>query len=137
MKKRRNISVPVVAMADIAFLLLIFLMVTSLASPQKNIHLSLPKIITPEKIAMKNTENIFVDKEGKCFLEGKETTLENLEEKLYNIAMSNKNITIFLHADEDTDYAYVDKIVTRLYLNKLQKCVFVTKKTRQIEKNKL
>lgn len=126
-KKKRKIGIPVVAMSDIAFLLLIFLMVSSLSSPKKSMSVILPQVVSAEREKMKNSEDIFVTKEGKYFIGKKEVSGEELDSFIFNIS-GNKNMTVFIHGDEDTEYNSIDKIMRLLYKNRLQKCLFVTKK---------
>lgn len=129
MKRRKNISIPVIAMADIAFLLLIFLMVSSMSSPKKSMHLQLPKIVNVEKVKLKNSYDIFATKEGKYFFDNKELKLNNLKEEISNIPDINQRTIFFIHGDENTPYHFVDDIINVLQSNKIYNCVFVTKKT--------
>lgn len=125
-RKNRRISIPVIAMSDIAFLLLIFLMVSSMSPPKKSISVVLPRVMSAEREKMKNSEDIFVTKEGKYFIGKREVSVEELDNFIFNIS-GNKNVTVFVHADEETEYNCLDTITQLLYKNGLQKCLFVTK----------
>ncbi|MEK6645106.1 MAG: biopolymer transporter ExbD [Candidatus Firestonebacteria bacterium] len=132
-RKRRDISIPVVSMADIAFLLLIFLMVPSITSTKnkKTIHLNLPKVEDATKVSMKKSDDIFITKEGGYFYQGKESTLDEINEKLSTKTVLNKNIVVFVHSDEDTEYEYINRVIEILQFNQLQNCVFVSKKIKK------
>ncbi len=115
---KKRIRIPVVAMSDIAFLLLIFLMVSSLSSAKKSMSVMLPQVVSAEKEKMKNSEDIFVSKEGKYFISKKEVSVKELDSLLFNIA-ANKNMTVFVYGDEETEYNHIDTITKLLYQNRL------------------
>lgn len=126
-RKNKRIGIPVIAMSDIAFLLLIFLMVSSMSSPKKSMSVTLPQVVSAEREKMKNSEDIFVTKEGKYFIGKKEVSLAELDSFIFTIS-GNKNMTVFVYGDEETEYNCIDAITQLLYKNRLQKCLFVTKK---------
>ncbi len=125
---RRKSFIPVASMSDIAFLLLIFLMVTSLTTSQKTSHITLPKIEQAAKENIKKSINLFIDKNEKYYLDDKEMDLAKINDQLETSSAFNKNMTVFLYGDEETEFQYVDQIIQVLKNNRLCNCIFVTKR---------
>lgn len=129
--KRRDINIPVVAMSDIAFLLLIFLMVTSISSSQRSIRLTLPRIQGVSKVNIKKSVNLFVNRSGAFFYGNKPVTPEVLLDRLETDTALNKSTTVFIYGDEETEYRSIDRLITLLKEQGLRNCVFVTRKDKQ------
>lgn len=125
---RRKINIPVASMSDIAFLLLIFLMVTSLTSSQKSVKITLPQIVKADKINVKKRIHVYVAKDGRYFINEKHVSVEELSEKLQTQTAFNKNAVIFLYGDAETEYGQIDAVIKTIQENNLRNCVFVTKK---------
>lgn len=70
-KKRRQVSVPVASMGDIAFLLIIFFMVCSEMVKEKTPELTLPDSEHVDVIEDQIAARVAVDETGKVFLDGR------------------------------------------------------------------
>ena len=123
MKKYQRLTNEVNAgsMADIAFLLLIFFLVTTTIEVEKGISIKLPPINTDEPITPpgKNVLSIKLNAEDALLVEGKEIKLENLRsetkifisnpEKLKSLPTLPKNAIISLQHDRSTSYnSYIE-----------------------------
>jgi biopolymer transport protein ExbD len=102
-------------------------MISSMSSPKKAISVILPQVASAEREKMKNSEDIYVTKEGKYFISKRELSVEELDSFIFNLS-GNKSMTVFVYGDEETEYNHIDTITKLLYKNRLQKCLFVTKK---------
>jgi len=72
-KKRRKVSVPIASMGDIAFLLIIFFLVCSEASKEKqNLKVVLPVSEHVEKLEKGVAARVAVNGEGQIYLDGQE-----------------------------------------------------------------
>ena len=91
----------------------------------------MPKVEDATKVSMKKSDDIFITKEGGYFYQGKESTLDEINEKLSTKTVLNKNIVVFVHSDEDTEYEYINRVIEILQFNQLQNCVFVSKKIKK------
>jgi len=89
--KRLEVLVPLASMGDVAFLLIIFFVLTSNFMKENKIDLELPRIKGAEKVE-KSLQNVSIDKEGNVYYQGNRTypgsiagtinnTFENGEEK--------------------------------------------------------
>jgi biopolymer transport protein ExbD len=69
-KKRRKVVVPIASMGDIAFLLIIFFIVCSEASKEKNIDVLLPISEHVKKMDAVVVARIAIDAQGEIFFDG-------------------------------------------------------------------
>lgn len=69
-KKRRHVPVPIASMGDIAFLLIIFFMVCSEASKDKEMDVVLPISEYVKKIELTVVARVAVDKNGDIYFDG-------------------------------------------------------------------
>ena len=69
-KKRRAVSVPVASMGDIAFLLIIFFMVCSELSKEKDVPMVLPMSEYVEKLEKEIVARVQIDEAGQIYLDG-------------------------------------------------------------------
>jgi biopolymer transport protein ExbD len=70
-KKRRPVPVPVASMGDIAFLLIIFFMLCSEVSKEKNdLQVTLPQSIFVEKPEASIVARVSIDANGEIYFEG-------------------------------------------------------------------
>lgn len=70
-KKRKPVPVPVASMGDIAFLLIIFFMVCSEITKEKDVPLVLPMSEYVEKVEKSIVARVSVDESGQIWLDGK------------------------------------------------------------------
>jgi len=78
-KKSLSILVPIASMGDIAFLLIIFFMLTSNFMKESNIKLEKPESDEIEKIEKSNV-SVAVDVDGEIYLQGKPCQLNDLKQ---------------------------------------------------------
>jgi biopolymer transport protein ExbD len=69
-KKRRTSSVPIASMGDIAFLLIIFFMLLSEFSKDKNVKLALPLSEHVEKTKIQVAARVSIDEDGTIYMDG-------------------------------------------------------------------
>lgn len=65
--KRKNISLDMTAMCDMAFLLLTFFILTSKFKPEESVVVDTPSSVAEEKVPESNIMTISIDKDGRVF----------------------------------------------------------------------
>ena len=92
-KKRRNTEeVNSSSMADIAFLLLVFFLVTTTISMDKGITLVLPAEGNELEVNQNNIVNILVNEVGKVLIDDKPTKMAHIKARAERKIASNPNI---------------------------------------------
>jgi biopolymer transport protein ExbD len=99
-RKRMKALIPTTSMADLAFLLNIFFMVTSNFIKEGHIELAQPR--APEIESMKETQiSVALDKNGDLWLQGKPCPVEVLEEGVKTLLAELGEKTVMVKIDKD------------------------------------
>lgn len=98
-KKKNFIMVPVASMGDIAFLLIIFFMLTS--NFMKESKIKLEEAQAPDIEELKDSQiSVSVDEEGKIFVQGKEVSIDNLQTEVEEFIANRDDKTVMLKIDK-------------------------------------
>lgn len=113
-RRKPSTEIPAASMSDIAFLLIIFFMVTTVFNKEQGLNITLPQATKP-KVLDQNVMHIALNKddyrEGFVYIEGKKYTLDNITQQIMIKKMRNPNISVVLKADESVPYFYIKKIL--------------------------
>jgi biopolymer transport protein ExbD len=116
-RKRKQFMVPMNAMSDIAFLLLIFIMLVSLINYRKEVKIDYPQAVEKvQEIDDKKSLSIWVDKEGSVYIDGELSRLDVVEAVLGNTYRDDSATKILLIADRNTEFKNVNAIIEVLQL---------------------
>ena len=102
-------AIPTSSMADIAFLLIVFFLVTTTLNRDKGIGMVLPAMGESKPVPKKNICHIWINASGEIALEGDIVPLSVVQENVENRLIANEKLVVSLQADADTDYGvFVD-----------------------------
>lgn len=114
-------GVPIVSMGDIAFLLLIFFLVTTVFNEEKGLELMLPEAKAQEiQISQKNMLHIIVQPDGRIILkkgknpEESPIQIDGLAERMRQEITLNPNIIAAVKTDPDARYDLMVKVLDEL-----------------------
>ena len=110
-KKRRNPSITTSSMADIGFLLLIFIMLISLMNQRYEEKINYSESTALERTQADSNFEIWIQKNGVVSAEGKDLDSVGLERAVVSAIAKNPNVRIHVIADRDTPYKYVNSVV--------------------------
>jgi biopolymer transport protein ExbD len=113
-KKERSSEIPTSSLADIAFLLLIFFLVTTTIDVDKGIGLVLPPQGEAKEISKKNIANLLINEEGKVMLDDQITDIPMLKNIIKEKITQNPNLIISVKTDEKTKYRYYIQVLDQL-----------------------
>ena len=119
MLKRRvryDSGIPTSSMADIAFLLIVFFLVTTTLNRDKGIGMVLPRMGESKPIPKKNICHIWINASGEIALEGDIIPLSAVQENVKNRLAANEKLVVSLQADEATDYEVFVNVLDELKL---------------------
>lgn len=104
--KRAEPEIPTASMADIAFLLIIFFLVTTSFNQETGITLTLPPISEAEEVQVrsKNILNIWVNAAGEVLLAEGIVSLQQIEPEVKRRVQENPLLIVSLKTDRDTEY---------------------------------
>ncbi|MCK4797773.1 MAG: biopolymer transporter ExbD [Spirochaetes bacterium] len=110
-KKRRMPIILVSSMSDIAFLLLIFIILLSLINYKKEIKIDYPEAEYQEKTQTDKNFEIWIDKEGVTYYKGRAVNLSSLKNLVSDRRAKNIDTRFHIIADKNTEYKNVNKVI--------------------------
>lgn len=103
-RKSRNVFIPQCSMADIAFLLLTFFLVTTSLSVDKGLGLTLPAKGMGKPVPKHNIANILVNASGDVLLDDQEIQISRIKEVIKQRYILNENLIVSIKTDRKTKY---------------------------------
>ncbi len=107
-------EIPTSSMADIAFLLLVFFIVTTSMNQDKGIGMTLPPPGDPLPIPKENIASVWINAQGQIALKALDAdylsvTIRELRTQIDNRIRANPNLVVSILAEEQSDYkTFVD-----------------------------
>ena len=114
-------------MSDIAFLLLIFIMLVSLMNYRTEVKIRYPEAETAKKVDAAKNLNIWVDRSGGLYLEGIPSSLAVIERGIVEAYRNAPDTRVHIIADRDTPFANVQRVLEILQLLQYRVVSFVVK----------
>jgi biopolymer transport protein ExbD len=117
--KRKNKAasdIPSSSLADMAFLLLIFFMVTTVFRQEKKQEVVFPEAEATQKLAepRKDILNVYVTQDGTIFINDRNTAVEQVSGVVAPLYAENRGMVIMLRSDRDVGYQRIDHILKEL-----------------------
>ena len=108
-KKPRATDMNASSMADIAFLLLVFFLVTTTVDTDKGISLVLPEKGETKEVRKKNIANILINASGQVLFQNELTEIRLIKERVRQALAENPKIAFSVKTDRATKYdVYID-----------------------------
>ena len=115
-RSRRRLLIPVNSMSDIAFLLLIFIMLIALINYREEIKIDYPEARHTEVTQADSNLEIWIDREGQVFYEGALIGPGDLEAVIVDAVADDPSVRIHILADKNTRYKHVNYVIEILKL---------------------
>ncbi len=110
--KRRDLQeINSSSMADIAFLLLVFFLVTTTISMDKGISLVLPAEGNELEVNKKNIVNILVNESGKVLIDDQPILIKNMSKSIEKLISKNPNLIFSVQTHPLTKYQIYIKVL--------------------------
>ena len=120
--KRRDLQeINSSSMADIAFLLLVFFLVTTTISMDKGISLVLPAEGNELEVNKKNIVNILVNESGKVLIDDKPVLIKTMSKSIEKLLSQNPNLIFSVQTHPLTKYQIYIKVLDQLKSAKASK----------------
>ncbi|MFP3090201.1 biopolymer transporter ExbD [Treponema sp. TIM-1] len=126
-RSRKRLIVPLNAMSDVAFLLLIFIMLVSLINYRKEVKIAYPEGETAKKVSAEKNLELWVDRQGSVYLDGTPCGLEEVEIAVGELYRNAPDTRIHLIADRDTPFVHINQVLQILQLLQYRVVSFVVK----------
>lgn len=110
-RRRPAPSIPMVSMADIAFLLIIFFMVSTTFVKESGLELTLPGAESADELEKPEEILVSVGRDRTIRVNAEPATLENLPRVLGQKLAQRRNKVVTVRADEGIEYGFVVSVM--------------------------
>ena len=109
-------GIPTSSMADIAFLLLVFFMVTTVFRKERKRNIEWTSAEATEKIdeKRKNILHIWIERAGAVWINDAQVPFEEISEIVRPLYAENRELVVALRGDSDVPYAQINTITEEL-----------------------
>jgi biopolymer transport protein ExbD len=117
--KRKNKAaseIPSSSLADMAFLLLIFFMVSTTFRKEQDRDVAFPEAESTKKLdePRKNVLHVFVERDGRVFINDQSVPMTQVNQVVQPLYEANRELVIVLRADAEAQYSAVDAVQKEL-----------------------
>ena len=115
-KSKAASEIPSSSLADMAFLLLIFFMVTTTFRKEEDRDVVFPEAEATEKLeeARKDVLHLFVEADGAIYINDVQYATDQVSNVIAPMYAENTGLVIMLRSDRDVSYVQIDQILTEL-----------------------
>jgi biopolymer transport protein ExbD len=126
-RKRKRFVIPTNSMSDVAFLLLIFIMLVSLINYRREVKIDYPEATSAKKTSAEKNLEIWVDKEGSLYLDGLPSDIAAIQNSIIDTYQDAPDTRVHIIADRDTPFEYVNRALELLQMLQYRVVSFVVK----------
>ena len=113
-KTRLSTQIPNASMSDIAFLLLIFFMVSTTFVKEKGLSVTLPQAFSIQKINRRNASTIYVSQSGIISIDDFSIQVDQVKYIMMEKLSDNPSIVVAFRTDRNADYGLMVDIMNEL-----------------------
>ena len=115
-KSKASSEIPSSSLADMAFLLLIFFMVSTVFRKERQRPIEIPQAEATQKLDVprKDVLHIWMDPDGSVFINDQRIPMDQVSGIVGPIYEENRGMVSVLRADQDVPYRFVDAVQKEL-----------------------
>jgi biopolymer transport protein ExbD len=110
-REKVQATIPTASMADIAFLLLIFFMVTTTFRAETGLQVIIPQVEAAEKMPARNLTHIWISKNGLVSIDDALVSTERISDIMARKRQINPDIIVSVKCDKATGYKLVEDVL--------------------------
>ncbi len=107
-------SIPTSSMADIAFLLLVFFMVTTIFKLEDGLPIEMPKAEAGQNTPREKITHIWIDRSGNISINDNMIAVEQVEPIVYAKLVANPALVVAFNVDKQTSFRPVELVMDQL-----------------------
>ena len=123
----KNFYIPLNSMSDVAFLLLIFIMLVALINYRKEVKIEYPEAKTALRTSEEKNLEVWIDRDGGVYLDGENADLLAFERIIDNLYRSAPDTRVHIIADRNTSYEKINAVLEVLQILQYRVVSFVVK----------
>jgi biopolymer transport protein ExbD len=127
-KSKAASEIPSSSLADMAFLLLIFFMVTTVFRQEEDRDVVFPDAEATQKLEepRKDILNVYVEQAGNIYINDRLTAPEQVSGVIAPIYLENRGLVVMLRSDREVPYVLIDQILKELQASGAYRVAFYT-----------
>ncbi|TFG66082.1 MAG: biopolymer transporter ExbD [Gemmatimonadales bacterium] len=135
-KSSASEEIPSASMADIAFLLLIFFMVSTVFRKERDQPINWATAEATEKIdeKRKNILHVWVDPDGTVFINDQIVPYESISGVVRPLYTENRNLVVAIRGDRDVPYNQINTITEQLQASGAVRVTFATRIEQRVQR---
>ncbi|MDR0502289.1 MAG: biopolymer transporter ExbD [Treponema sp.] len=126
-RRKRNFLITIFSTSDIAFLLLIFIMLVSLINYRKEVKIEYPEAKTALRTQAEKNLEVWVDKNGGIYINGDSADYLELEYRIADLYQNAPDTRVHIIADRSTPYEKINSILEVFQILQYRVVSFVVK----------
>lgn len=126
-KRRKIFLIPLFSTSDIAFLLLIFIMLVSLINYRKEVHIEYAYAQAAPGVNTEKNLEIWINTEGMIFLDGYASSINALRERITYLFINAPDTRVHILADRNTPYYRINAVLEVMQTLQYRTVSFVVK----------
>jgi len=111
---RKDTFIPTSSMGDIAFLLLIFFMVTTIFREETGLPVELPRAEAGEEVNRELVSNIYINKFGQISVDDRLVQVKHITDIFGKKISDNPQLIVAFKTDTNTDFGTVSEVMEEL-----------------------
>ncbi len=135
-KSGASSEIPSSSMADIAFLLLIFFMVSTVFRRERNVPIDWTTAEATQKIdeKRKNILHLWVEPDGKVFINDQVIAHDDIAAVVRPLYAENRELVVALRGDRDVPYSEINTITKQLQSAGAVRVTFATRVEQRVQR---
>ena len=113
-KTNKGTFIPTSSMGDIAFLLLIFFMVTTIFREETGLPVELPRAEAGEEVNRELVSNIYINRQGQISIDDRLVQVKHITDIIGTKINENPQLIVAFKTDTYTDYGIVSEVMEEL-----------------------
>jgi biopolymer transport protein ExbD len=137
-KSKPSSDIPSSSLADMAFLLLIFFMVTTVFPRERPRDVEIPEAEATKKLdtPRRHTLNVFVERDGSIFINDALIAPGSVAGVIAPLYAENRRLVMMLRSDRDVQYHHIDQIQKQLQAAGAVRVTFFTNLEQRIARER-
>ncbi|MCE5248810.1 biopolymer transporter ExbD [bacterium] len=113
-RARASAAIPTSTMADIAFLLIVFFLVTTSMSQDKGLGLTLPPLGSSTRVPSRNITKVWINTAGEIMHDQDLVTLEQMGQRIAVMTKENPNLIVSIKTAPEARYTFFVDVVDEI-----------------------
>ena len=126
-RKRKAFLIPIFSTSDIAFLLLIFIMLVSLINYRTEVNIDFPEAKVALRTSADKNLEVWIDKDGAIYLDGIASDHRAFEEKVASLYITAPDTRIHIISDRNATYDKINSVLEIMQVRQYRVVSFVVK----------